>query len=271
MTKKKSKKEKITKEEAEQIFKKFIALLYRLIVVEKNRFDLIIGAGDSGAALAMIAKIFYIRLKKKPPQVLLIPTTRFTKLDVPWGDFLDNKTLIPKIKNDLKNRKSPIKNVLFVDDEIRSAYSAKESIRVVINAAPKRIIPNRVLYTIVAENHGFEWHYNIPPVAIRYYAFSNLKRGINNAIFEIIPDSIWHKANDKLPIKSRKELANLLLNRLSKRLKNKTPYFKEFSENEITKQFPQYKQTLKAIQKRIDKLIAQGIAEYKSGKTEFKF
>ncbi len=58
-------------------FKRFIAVLYHLISDKNSKFDLIVGAGDSGILLAKITGILYEKLNLETPQILNLPVVRY--------------------------------------------------------------------------------------------------------------------------------------------------------------------------------------------------
>lgn len=260
----------ITQKQAEDIFKKYIALLYRLIVEEKNNFDLIIGTGDSGSFMAKVTKLFYDEIRKSPPKIVFIPLQRFAVFGSGDGEHFDNSVLIPDLKKQLRDLKK-LENVLFVDDEIWRAWTAKESIDLVLKAVPKNKISNRVLYTIVAEHHGFEWHYDVSPVAIRYYSFSKKIRGVNGSVFEIVSDrtiEVFKKYKSDL---SKRHLANIFLNGINKISKNGKPQFSDNLLHDLELNFKRFNALKKNFYLKIEKLIESGILEYKKEKIRFIF
>ena len=257
----------ITPKQAKEIFKNYIALLYKLVVKEKNDFDLIIGAGDSGAVMAKVAEIFYQKINKKIPPILHLPLQRYAEPGIPHGEYFENKVLIPQIKKQLKNIKL-FKKVLFVDDEIMRGWTAKTSIELVLSALPKNKIADRVLYTIVAENHWFQWHYDLPPVSIRYYAFSKKIPGVNGAVFEMISDLEWKSI--KLNGMGKRPLLNIILNGVRKSRSGLTPVFTDETAKKLEKN-QKFKKLKTKMLRQIDALVTEGIKEYKAGKIKLGF
>lgn len=254
----------VSTKEAEEILKRYIVLLYKLVVIEGNKFDLIVGAGDSGAFMAKIGELFYRQIKKIPPPIIYIPLLRYIEPGVADGVYFDNSVLLPQIKKQI-NSLSNFKNVLFVDDEIRKGHAAKSCIELILAALPKKKIPKRILYTIIAENHHFEWHYDVPPVAIRYYAFSRIIPGVNGAVFDFISDSIAKIFRNERGSIIKKQLANIFVNGFSKQIFNGVPLFSKELANYLlnTTHFPK---TQKIIFIRLKHIISEGIGEYKSRK-----
>lgn len=172
---------------AEHVFKRYIALLYRLCIEEKNEYDVLVGPGDSGAVMVYFAELFYHAVQKPAPPKLVLPVQRYTNPDDETSDLFDNSVLLSDALGQLSDI-SPAK-VLFVDDEIWKANSASSVARLLVSAlASKNNLENRIVFTIVAENHGFEWHYDISPIAIQYYAFSKNISGRNNVILRLLSE-----------------------------------------------------------------------------------
>lgn len=260
----------ITQKQAEDIFKKYIALLYRLIVEEKNDFDLIIGTGDSGSFMAKVAKLFYNEIRKNPPKIVFIPLQRFAVFGSGDGEYFNNSVLVPDLKKQLGDLKK-LENVLFADDEIWRAWTAKESMNLVLKAVPKNKTANRVLYTIVAEHHGFEWHYDVSPVAIRYYSFSKKIRGVNGSVFEIVSDKtidFFRKYKNDL---NKRRLANVFLNGINKISKDNKPQFSDNLSCELELRMKRFNILKKNFYLKVEKLVKSGIIEYKEGKIKFIF
>lgn len=169
---------------AQHVFKRYIALLYRLCVEEGNDYDLLVGPGDSGAVMVYFTELFYKVLEKQVPPKLLLPVQRYVDPNNERLGLFDNSALLPTAAEQLAGH-APSR-VLFVDDEIWQANSASASARLLVGALPADKKLDRVVFTMVAENHGFEWHYDIPPVAIQYYAFSKKIVGVNNAVLRFL-------------------------------------------------------------------------------------
>lgn len=172
---------------AQHVFKRYIALLYRLCVEEGNDYDLLVGPGDSGAVMVYFAELFYKVLEQQVPPKLLLPVQRYVDPENEHSGIFDNSALLPSAAEQLAGH-TPSR-VLFVDDEIWQANSASASARLLVGAllAEKKL--SRVVFTIVAENHGFEWHHDVPPVAIQYYAFSKRIIGVNNSILRFLSEA----------------------------------------------------------------------------------
>lgn len=83
-------------------FKRFVAVLYHLIVKEEKQLDLIIGGGDAGVWLAKVTETLYQKLNLKPPVIITLPIVRFKFTYLKYKgqplDLFDNSVLIPETK-----------------------------------------------------------------------------------------------------------------------------------------------------------------------------
>lgn len=169
---------------AQHVFKRYIALLYRLCVEEGNDYDMLVGPGDSGAVMVYFAELFYKAVQQPAPPKLILPVQRYVDPDNEASGLYDNSVLLPSAARQLAELS--VSKVLFVDDEIWQANSASACARLLAAALPPSLVQNRITFTIVAENHGFEWHHDVPPIAIQYYAFSKRIVGVNNAVLRFL-------------------------------------------------------------------------------------
>lgn len=262
------------------VFKRYIALLYRLCVVENNQYDLLIGPGDSGAVMVYFAELFYKALGINLPTKLAIPIQRFKTRDKKSGKY-DNSTLAPLEKGCVVESLSKI---LFLDDEICEANSASECAKLVTRDLPEIQKHNRILFTIIADNHGFEWHYDVPPVAIQYYSFSRRNKGKNNAALRILSDEDQAILNgftepyldkeDKADGQTKK--MNLLFNGMVKVPTYSgdgmsKPRFKHVSMDKSIFNSVNFLEFRSKIEKNLFTLIRDAIDEYKEGKLIFLF
>jgi hypothetical protein len=255
--------------EAKEIYKKYIAWLYRLIIEERNAFDLIIGPADSGTFMTQALKIFYGVVKMPAPKILVLPLLRYKELSIDTGDHFDNSILIPDVREALK-RLPKLEKVLFVDDEIGLAFTAKESISIVLSSLPKEKISKRIIYTIIAENHGFEWRYDIPPVAIKYYAYANKKSGVNAAIYEILSDEIFNEFVKADGTISKKKVTCLFSNGLVKAIKDNKPILSDDLLMKIKAKLPNFEAYKSDFITEAELLAKQAIDEYRTSKLKLR-
>lgn len=259
---------------AQHIFKRYIALLYRLCIEEKNSYDVVIGPGDSGAVMVYFAELFFREVAKPCPQKLIVPVQRFIDPDDEASGSYDNNNLLSLVKEQLGDIIS--RKVLFVDDEIWKAHSASASASLVVNALPPSVREDRILFTIIAENHGFEWHYDIPPIAIQYYAFSKKLPGINNAILRFSSQEQQQMINEHIgpylnaaDTDGQTRKMDILFNnqvKVQSRLDNEVPYFKQ-----VAVSTPEVQTLRTDLQNELINLIHQAMEEYQDGRIIFAF
>lgn len=250
---------------AEDRIERFVATLYRLLVDQQEHFDLIVGAGDSGCFAVELTKLVYQEQKKQLPPILLLPIVRF-KNDKEGEERFDNSYLKRKVKNKLKEIES-IRNILFVDDEIRKGWTAKSCFELI---CPN--YDNFITGTIVAEHHFFEWHYNIPRLSIRYFSYAKSVYGIIH-IFSYIVDDILYKhlqeASDK--IVDRNQVLALLSSGGYRKLEGRRAYFDSGLEKGMRLKFDSYNKVKKDLRGVLTSLVKRGIKKYKEDKICFKF
>lgn len=254
--------------------KRFIAVLYYLIVEKQIKFDLIIGAGDSGIALAKVIEIFYQLNDLKPPQILNMPITRFN-----YGFTLyDNSILIPEVKEELKSLKQ-IKNVLFVDDEIANGTTLSAALKVLVVSIEKKKISNPLKVYLVAEDQNFKTENFMDGIDIEMHPFAKEIKGLLTVIRYITPWSIQlkireHFNDDQIGSKS---LINLLLDVPIKETETidgiKIPKAKyTYRERDLLKkEVPGFEGLQKKFRNQVEEWIKEAINEYKSSKIERKF
>lgn len=243
--------------------KMFSAALYRLLIDLNEKHDVLIGSGNSGSYMTKIAGMVYKDLDLKLPLILSLPIYRF---DEDNASPYDNSPLVPKVKEVLEN--FPVKNVLFVDDEIMKGITAKECFSLILNARPDI---KSLSATIVAENHFFEWHYKIPQVSIRFFAYSRLIQGLNGNIGYFIPEDLFKKISSLIPeVNSHNHsMALIVAGVLKKRYKEL--FFDNEIEQILINNLENYSFRKSQLIKELEDLVKEGIEDYKSGKIKFKF
>lgn len=171
-------------------FKRFVAVLYHLIVKGEKQSDLIIGGGDAGMWLAKVAEIIYKKLDLKPPTILSLPIVRFKftylKYEGQPLELFNNSVLIPEAKRQLKGLKK-LENILYIDDEIANGITAKEAIRVVLKAVPKDKIAANINLVIVAEDQGFDISSFLDNVSATMFSFAEHIPTMHGVINYIVP------------------------------------------------------------------------------------
>lgn len=251
---------------AESRIKMLVAAIYRQLFEYNEVFDLVIGAGNSGLYITEITELTYKQLNVSLPKILNIPIFRF-KEDGKTPN--DNLILLPLVKNVVQEI-DKVDNVLFVDDEIKKALTAKECFNLVIKAKPRR---NHLNATIIAENHFFEWHYKIPELSISFFAYSPLIQDFNENIGYFVPEDLYKEVlrftNEHL---SHNQVMAIILGGGIKRRDNKgNQYFDYISESDLENKISNYSDKKNHLVKRLHELVEKGIEEYKTGKIQFRF
>lgn len=250
------------KELADSRIKMFVATLCRNIFEYDQKFDLILGTGNSGLYMTKIAEITYQHLGLKVPQILNIPLFRFKK----ERDFNDNSGLFDFVQESLKTKAT---NIVFVDTEIMQGISAKEAMNLIIKTNPKL---HRHL-TIIAENHFFEWHYDIPQVSLSFFAYCPLIQGLNDNIAHFIPQDLFEeikKVSDE-EMAYNFAMAAVIGGGIKRMKEDGTGYFDTEILTKITSKIPGFKKRQAKLFEDLDALVQEGIRNYKEGKVEFRF
>lgn len=244
------------RELAKSRIKMFTAAIARQLLDEKAEFDVIIGGGNSGLFMTKITELVYEILGKNSPKVLNIPIIRVME---------ENKEA--KALHDLISELNieKIEKVLFVDDEIMRSITVKTCLELLLLAKPKI---QHIDATIIAENHFFEWHYSLPKVSIRFFAFSRLIQWLNGNIGYFIPENLFKKIQKKLPeVKNYNYAMAVVVGGGIKKLENGKPYF-DFN---VEAKLENYKEQKGELIRELKFLISEAISEYKEGKIKFRF
>lgn len=254
------------KELAESRIKMFVASLCRQLTDSNEGYDLIIGPGNSGLFMTKITEITYKQLNIKTPPILNLPIYRF-KED---GKTLnDNSFLVPLVREKIQNLNS-IKNILFVDDEIMRGLTANECFNLILQANPNI---NHFNATIIAENHFFEWHYKIPQVSIRFFAYSPLIQNLNGNIGYFMPEDLFKVISSLVSEVSSYNHAMALV--IGGAIKNKdgdgNPYFDFAMECGLKNTINNYTGKKSLLINDLEALIIDGVQKYKSGEIKFRF
>ncbi len=256
-------------------FKRFLALLYFLIIEKGYAFDLILAGGDSGVSLSKITELFYQHLGLKPPLILYLPIIRWNPKWLHYHgqptELFNNSVLIPQIKDKI-NTLNKLENILFVDDELKNGFTAKATFKIATNAIYKNKISQQINLKIVAENQGFEPDDFIEGVKTEFYYFAQDSDGINNVLSYIVPWSIEkqlkeyfgdEKISSKARLNSLLDLPSKEFDRLQDYIIEK-PVFTNRQLNELKEKVPNFLNLQAEFNQLLNKWIAEAIAEYKS-------
>ena len=252
------------KELAKSRIKMFIGALCRQLIDFKENYDFLIGSGNSGLFMTKIALMTYETLNITTPSVLNLPIYRFKE---DGATPYNNSFLITYVKEQLKS--PTINNILFVDDEIMRGLTAKECYSLILKAFPNI---NHLNATIIAENHFFEWHYKIPKVSIRFFAYSPLIQGLNGNIGYFIPQKLYSDIQQNMPeVKSYNQTMAIVIGGGIKMIENNKGYFDFDIERNLKTNLPNYEKQKSVLLTELKNLVKEGVKEYKEGKIKFRF
>ena len=248
------------RELAKSRIKMFAAAVVRQVLDEKQKFDLIIGAGNSGLFMTKLTHLTYETLNLDSPEIINIPITRIfeenKEVKVLTGDF--------EIRTDKK-----IRNVLFVDDEIMRAVTARTVFELLLEQYTEI---DHLDATIIAENHFFEWHYNLPKVSVRFFAYSRLIQWLNGNIGHFVPGKLFYEIQSVIPeVQSYNHVMAIVLGGGLKKQENGKPYFDEKIEKILEENIKDYKIQKENLENELKNLIKEGVEEYKEEKITFRF
>jgi len=244
----------------------FVKSIKRLVIDESIDFDLIIGAGDSGASMVKIAEIVFQELHLSVPKTLLIPFFRFSQKDVARGEIFNSIDVYVSEATKVISGFSQIRNILFVDDEIGQGRTVDGVIKVL-----EKVIPDagNINFYILAEDHGFNSDSIKSEIAIHFVPFSLFQKRINNAISYIIPYEIEKKITDRFTDREigSKVRMNSLFELPSKELKDNTPFWSYEILGKIKKEIPNYYKLQLDFENYIHSIIKKIIEEMEDNTT----
>ncbi len=161
-------------------------------LIRENRFDLIIAAGNSGLASAWITAKIYETLKIMPPPIIELPIMRFIGNDN--KKLYDNSALLPYIKENFAEYSKSLKNILFVDDEIRYGSTVKNSMTLLMTYLNEIEASNLITCTVVADEFGgFNWSPPYANLKIKFSPFIKHSSKYKNIILYNIPPEIFSR------------------------------------------------------------------------------
>ncbi|EKE13894.1 MAG: hypothetical protein ACD_12C00763G0001 [uncultured bacterium] len=254
------------KELAGSRIKMLVACLYRQLTVFSERYDLILGSGNSGLFMTKIAAMTYESLNIKQPLIVNLPIYRFMEDEKTVNN---NLLLLPQLHEKLKNVE-PINNILFIDDEIMKGITAKIYLDLIIKINPKITHLN---ITIIAENHFFEWHYKIPQVSMRFFGYAPLIQGLNGNIGHFITEDLYKSLSQIFPspFSYNHAMAIVIGGGIKQRDSEKNQFFNFAVDSIIKEKVPDYQTQKKLLLERLKVLVNEGIEKYKSRKIKFRF
>lgn len=260
---------------ARRNLKRLIALIYYLIVEKNVKFDILIGAGDSGISLVKIAEMVYQYIELESPLILNLPIIRW---EPKWLNYhgqdtklFDNSIFIPQIKDKVDSL-NKIENILIIDDEITNGTAVKSAVTILLDAADKDKISPNLKLTIVAEDQGFKTDNYWDRVITEFYTFDVNETEVNNVLSYIVPWRMEEKIKEQFSDKevSSKVRLNSLLGLPSKEFERfeeyiiEKPVFTNSLENKIKNKIPDFTNMQTEFQKLTMQWIKEAIEEYKA-------
>src|SRR3989344_7194591 len=241
---------------AKNRIKMFSAAVARQLITEKKQFDLIIGPGNSGLVMTKLASFVYEELSINKPPELNLPVQRVIEENDVTGVFKLSNDYLEKLKGF-----GHVSNILFVDDEIMRATTARECFEALIKMNPNI---KHLNVTIIAENHFFEWHYEILNVSVKFYAYARLIQGLNGIIGYFISDDLYNEAIEFIEdINDYNDLMALIVGGALKRVRNNESYYDFEVEKVLEEKIKDYPKRKEVLIEELKSLVKQGVEEYK--------
>lgn len=245
---------------AQEHFKRFVGTIYRLVVEQQRRFDLLVGAGNSGVGMVKCTQLIYDHLQIQVPPTLVLPIYRHWPKDARTEENLfDNAVLLPEVKRQLGGPGS-LRKILFVDDEIGGGTALRAVVNLLQLARPNQ--SGDMAVTVVAENHGFNADIKIAGISIQFFPYAEEIKGLNNLVSYGIPYAIERPItrlyNDKQI--GSVERFNLLLGEPVKKMENSQPCF-SVEREELKRRIKDFSGLQGRFEKHIRQLIASAIAQ----------
>lgn len=251
-------------------FKGFAGIIYHLFIEKEEQFDLLLSSGGSGLAMLGLTKLILHELDKAIPTSLSLPVRRYKDEKTVWSedpkDFYDNSALIETVRDELKEA-DQIQNILYVDDDITQVgFVSKTTVSLLLHA--KNLDPAKTSVTFVAEDHGFNWKEEDPKLnQVNFYRFSKKIPDTWQIIMNIVPPDILRPireqfTDDEFRLKS---ILCVLLGVAVRKTYMATEFTSDLQslvENKISN----FKDLQNQFSDHVQKLIRDGIEEYKSGR-----
>ena len=227
-------------------------------LLQTQTFDLLVAAGNTGSIVARFTETIYAHLHLKPPPTLRIPLFRFLP-----GHEDDTKHLfdtlhhLPMVIEQLRSL-SPLRNVLFVDDEISRGLTAVSLFRLISEALRQLGRDTVEQFTIVAEDQGFKVPDDCP--GMHFMPFAQEKKGYGNVIFYATPPKLEEPIirivgdDDLFAFHKR---CSLLLGLPIKDFNNGMPIFSDSILRTVEKQIPDFPTLQKEYEQFIEESIQQ--------------
>jgi hypothetical protein len=178
-------------------FRNFCRTIKQLVRTDSVHVDLIVAAGNTGQSMARFTTLIYEALGLDLPPILEAPFYRYYpghQENPSWA--FSGAVLKPHIIEQVRKLQGPIRNVLFVDDEIGSGTTAIGMLGILNDAIHELGLPKIEQYYIVAEDQGFRPPKALPEIVFKPY--DHEIEGLNNVIFFVNPYELEKPIADAL-------------------------------------------------------------------------
>ncbi len=188
----------------------------KALIENHEPFDAIVAAGDSGQIAARITEEVFKQLGKSIPPKLVAPIYRHA--DEAETILFDNSILALQFEG---WKSKPLKDVLFVDDEIGGGNAARGMLDLLL-----KINPGVQSMTIIAEDGGFNCPSETQGVKVVFIPTRTRVPSVYNAISYTVPWKLQEPLKEALADKSdlnNKQIMCTLLNLPTKEFNNGKP------------------------------------------------
>lgn len=246
---------------AERNFKGFTAIMYHLLIEKKEKFDLVVGAGNSGSGMVSYVELIYKEFRIPPPLPLRIPIQRYKKPEIIWSekseDLYDNKTLLEWIKVEVGDK--DIKKVLYVDDETSPiGLSFKTTLQLLEDIFGKKLN----FIAISEEIPNLEGYQNIEA-----YSWAKRIENLWSVIFYILSNKVENTIDESVGRKLEvKWLVCILLGAPLRQKIEGVPTFDYKLHEEVREKVADFEEIKLQFINRINELIREGVTEYQREK-----
>ncbi len=249
---------------AETNFKRYIAILYMLLIEKEISFDALIAGGNTGLIMGRLAQLTFDRLGISKPPMLSIPHQRARRSD-PATDLPErtNKVFALGVYNQIYDFNVPkIGNLLFIDDEISKGTNAYTCAISVLDSGASK---SKLEYYIVAEDQNFVPKDYPSNINIHFHPFAKLIKGLNNTIVYITPPELEGPLK-KITSNSTKKAMMILMGLPIRDKTISQDNFDYLLNARASIEISHLGELMAEMSHLISKLIDEGIQEYKTGK-----
>ncbi len=169
-------------DEAQRRTKRFVKKIKSLI--QKNDFDIILAAGNSGIMMTKITELTYELLKIRLPPIVKIPI--YLRDSQGKRIKFDNSVLAPDVQKQIKNIKK-IGKILFADDELdeKDPKTIRESIKLIKKTGKAKISDKLTVFVVAEGQKGTLARVKSLDCKIKYFPFAKQTKewkGVTNFV-----------------------------------------------------------------------------------------